>query len=117
LWSLVIVMLTVRYILGRARRTLIMTFATLTGAGLLIGGIGLWLYPKGVSFEPLSELSVVTEKTPLRSQPFEGGDAARENVVGSLCLVETNRAGWAKIKLPGGYSGWVRQDDVSPIAE
>lgn len=117
LWSLVIVMLTVRYILGRARRTFIITFATLTGAGLLIGGIGLWLYPKGVSFEPLSELSVVTEKTPLRSQPFEGGDAARENVVGSLCLVETNRAGWAKIKLPGGYSGWVRQDDVSPIAE
>jgi hypothetical protein len=114
-WSLIIVMLTAWNIFGSSRRPLLLTFSILTGIGLLVGGSGLWLYPKGVSFEPLSELSVVTAKTPMRSQPFEGADAARENVEGCLCRIETTRAGWAKIELPGGYAGWVRTENVSPI--
>jgi hypothetical protein len=59
----------------------------------------------------------VTEKTPLRSHPFEGGITIRENVVGSLCRVKVTRAGWSMIKLPEGGTGWVRMADVSPILE
>ncbi|MEN8774152.1 MAG: hypothetical protein ABF379_14435 [Akkermansiaceae bacterium] len=115
LWSLAIVILTAWNILGGSRKPLLLTFSILMGVGFLIGGTGLWLYPEGVSFKPLSELSVVVRQTPMRSQPFEGAPAARENVIGSLCLVQTTRAGWAKIELPGGYTGWIREEDVSPI--
>lgn len=115
LWSLAIVILTAWNILDGSRKPLLLTFSSLTGVGLLIGGTGLWLYPEGVSFKPLSELSVVVRQTPMRSQPFEGAPAARENVIGSLCLIQTTRAGWAKIELPGGYTGWIREENVSPI--
>lgn len=117
IWSLVIAILTAWNIFGSKRKPLLVTFCVFTGFGLVIGITGMKLYPKGVSFEPLSELSVVTEKATMRSQPFEGGDAIRENVIGSLCQVKTTRAGWSKIELPGGSTGWIRQEKLSPIVE
>ena len=117
IWSLVIVILTAWNIFGNARKNLMITFSISTGIALVIGTTGMGLYPKGVSFEPLSELSVVTEIGPLRSQPFEGANTTRENTIGSLCRVETVRAGWAKIELADGYVGWIRQGNVSRIAE
>ena len=115
-WSLLISILTAWNIFGNKRKPLLVTFFVFTGCGLGVGITGMKLYPEDVSFEPLSELSVVTEKATMRSQPFEGGDATRENVLGSLCRVKMTRAGWSKIKLPGGYTGWIRQNKVSPIA-
>ena len=117
IWSLLISILTAWNIFGNKRKPLLLTFLVFTGCGLVVGITGLKFYPKDVSFEPLSELSVVTEKATMRSQPFEGGDTTRENVLGSLCRVKMTRAGWSKIELPGGYTGWIRQDKVSSIAD
>ena len=117
IWSLVIAILTAWNIFGNKRKPLLVTFSVFTGLGFAIGITGMKLYPLGVSFEPLSELSIVTEKTALKSQPFEGGSIIRENVIGSLCRVKATRAGWSMIKLPGGSTGWIRKAEVSPILE
>lgn len=116
-WSLLIAILTTWNIFGNKRKPLLVTYFVFTGFGLIIGITGMKFYPEGISFEPLRELSIVTEKTPLRSHPFEGGITIRENVVGSLCRVKVTRAGWSMIKLPEGGTGWVRMADVSPILE
>ena len=102
IWSRVIAILTAWNIFGNKRKPLLVTFFVCTGFGLGIGITGMKLYPEGVSFQPLSELSIVTEKTTLRSQPFEGGTTIRENVIGSLCRVKATRAGWCLIELPSG---------------
>jgi hypothetical protein len=117
IWSLIISILTAWNIFGNKRKPFLVTFFVFTGFGLIIGITGMKLYPEGVSFEPLIELSIVTEKSAMRGLPFEGGDAIRENVIGSLCRVKTTRAGWSNIELPGGLTGWVRQTKVSSILE
>lgn len=117
IWSLVISILTAWNIFGNKRKPLLVTFFVCTGFGLGIGITGMKLYPEGVSFQPLSELSIVTEKTTLRSQPFEGGTTIRENVIGSLCRVKATRAGWSLIELPEGNTGWIRVGEISPILE
>ena len=117
IWSLIISILTAWNIFGNKRKPFLVTFFVFTGFGLIIGITGMKLYPEGVSFEPLIELSIVTEKSAMRSLPFEGGDTIRENVIGSLCRVKTTRAGWSNIELPGGLTGWVRQTKVSSILE
>lgn len=116
-WSLVISILTAWNIFGNKRKPLLVTFFVCTGFGLGLGITGMKLYPEGVSFQPLSELSIVTEKTKLRSQPFEGGTTIRENVIGSLCRVKATRAGWSLIELPEGSTGWIRGGEISPILE
>ncbi|MDC0267351.1 hypothetical protein OAK41_02295, partial [Akkermansiaceae bacterium] len=122
IWSLLIAILTAWNIFGNRRKPLLVTFSVFTGLGFVIGITGMKLYPQGVSFEPLSELSIVTEKTALKSQPFEGGSIIRENVIGCLIIdhparVALTRAGWSMIKLPGGSTGWIRKAEVSPILE
>lgn len=84
---------------------------------LLIGG-GAWMfYPKDISFEPLHHLAVVTsEKVVLRSQPYLGGSSLRENIAGSLCKIQAERAGWVKLKLPGRLQGWAQKDFIESIS-
>jgi len=85
--------------------------------GLLTGIPGWLLYPDDVSFKPLHEMSVVTSKTPIQSQPYQGGSSIRDEVVGSLCFVTATRGEWTHLELPGGLTGWVPNDRVEPIAK
>jgi len=83
--------------------------------GLLAGLPGWLLYPDDVGFKPLHELSVVTSKTPIQSQPYEGGSKLRDEVIGSLSFVTATRGEWTHVELPGGLTGWVPNGAVEAI--
>jgi len=116
LWSLALLLLTLAGHRGRFRKGLIIFFAITTPLTLGAGSASWFWYPDEISFEPLENLSVVTAEVAMLAQPFEGSEAMRENLEGSLCKVTASRASWALVILPGGLSGWVREDGVTPIA-
>jgi len=116
-WATLILFLVLKLVYGKLRGPFLLGASSLASLGILIGLGGWYLYPLGISFEPLQTLSVITEDTPMRSQPFEGDNAMRDTLIGSLCKVTKTRAGWAYVILPGGLNGWVRGESVMPVRE
>ncbi len=116
-WATLILFLVLKLVYGKLRRPCLLVASSLAGLGILIGVGGWYLYPRGISFQPLQTLSVITGDTPMRSQPLEGENTMREDLAGSLCKVTKTRAGWAYVILPGGFSGWIRSESVDPILE
>ena len=116
-WSLILLILAIRIITGKSRRFVIIVCSLITITGLFAGGVGLFLYPEGVDFEPRQELAVVTGEVPLRSEPFDGGGTIRANLMGSLCRINSTRGVWVNLTLPSGNSGWVRKEAVEAIVD
>ncbi|MEN8853516.1 MAG: BatD family protein [Akkermansiaceae bacterium] len=81
----------------------------------------LWLlakfyYPRDVSFEPLKELSAVMTEQELRDAPFDGAEVKRKIPVGSLGKISGSSGPWTYIEFPGGATGWISREAVTPIA-
>ena len=115
IWSTLILILTGIFVVGKFRRPLLLMSSLVASIALLGGIFGWWLYPRSVSFEPLHQLSVITASTPILSEPFEGSSEKREDAIGSLCRVNSARAGWLNLTLPSGLSGWLRKEKVEAI--
>ena len=117
LWALAFLVIVVRLRTMIARKFILPLCGIICPLGLIVGGLGWFLYPSEISFEPLHELSVITEKiAPLQSQPYVGGSVIRENVAGSLCKITAERADWIQVELPGGITGWTQAGFVETIA-
>ena len=110
-WALIFILI----LRGRHRKWPLVVLSLVGSLGILTGIPGWLLYPDDVSFKPLHQMSVVTSNTPIQSQPFEGGSAIRDEVIGSLCFVSATRGDWTHIELPGGLSGWVPNNAVEAI--
>lgn len=117
LWTLAILILLVLLFPGPRPKWISPTLASISILGLVIGITGWALYPEEVSYKPLKEMSVVVAPSPLQRQPYEGGEAIRDEIVGSLCFVDATPGDWAHVELPGGLKGWVPRSSVQPIVE
>ncbi|MEJ6580644.1 MAG: BatD family protein [Akkermansiaceae bacterium] len=110
-WALVFILI----LRGRPAKWPLVILSIIGSLGILAGIPGWLLYPDGVGFKPLHQMSVVTSKTPIQSQPYEGGNKLRDEVEGSLCFVTATRGEWTHLELPDGLTGWVPNGSVVPI--
>lgn len=117
LWGFLLLFLVAKFFRGKHQRLLVEGLTLTSVLALLVAGVSWSLYPREISFEPLENLSVVTEAGSLRSQPFEGGPAMLDSLEGSIGKAGVNRAGWTYLTLPGGLSGWIEEEKLTPIGE
>lgn len=114
-WSLLLMIVLLRTRPERTRPRVIAGLSIVGGVALVIGSAAWFWYPEDISYAPLQELSVVTGDSPVRNAPHDGAGTVRDTPVGSLCQVTGTRGEWARVVLPGGLAGWIRESEVEDI--
>ena len=102
---------------SKARKTLVISFSAFAPLLLILGALSWLIYPKDVSFRPLSKMSVLMKETALQAQPYKGGQSGRSVEAGSLGFVTSISPEWAHVEFPGEIKGWLPKEVVQPIIE
>lgn len=116
-WSLLVITVLRLTRRDRTRAGVIASLSIFAGLALAIGSAAWFWYPDDISYAPLQELSVVTGESPVRNAPHDGAGTVRDTPVGSLCQVTGTRGKWARVVLPGGLAGWIKESEVEEIWE
>ena len=117
LWGTILIFFFFRMDHSKARKTLVISFSAFAPLLLILGALSWLIYPKDVSFRPLSKMSVLMKETALQAQPYKGGQSGRSVEPGSLGLVTTISREWAHVEFPGEMKGWLPKEVVQPIID
>ena len=117
LWGTILIFFFFRMDHSKTRKILVITFSAFAPLLLILGALSWLIYPKDVSFQALSKMSVVMKETALQAQPYQGGQSGQNIESGSLGLVTSTSRDWVHLEFPGKTKGWLPKKVVQPVIE